>query len=90
MKINGGCHCGYITYEAEADPEGALICNCTDCQTLSFGLSDGSSNPARFFQAPVRRIENLRQDRRKRHGQAAIILSELRNTNLFHDGWRRP
>ena len=21
MKIDGGCHCGYITYEAEADPE---------------------------------------------------------------------
>ena len=35
MKINGGCHCGYITYEADADPEGAIICNCTDCQTLS-------------------------------------------------------
>src|SRR5262245_1622613 len=35
MKIDGGCHCGYITYEAEADPEAAIICNCTDCQTLS-------------------------------------------------------
>ena len=35
MKIDGGCHCGYIAYEAEADPEAAIICNCTDCQTLS-------------------------------------------------------
>jgi hypothetical protein len=35
MKIDGGCHCGYITYEAEADPDDTLICNCTDCQTLS-------------------------------------------------------
>jgi len=35
MKIDGGCHCGYITYDAEADPNEALICNCTDCQTLS-------------------------------------------------------
>jgi hypothetical protein len=35
MKIDGGCHCGYITYEAEADPEKAAICHCTDCQTLS-------------------------------------------------------
>jgi hypothetical protein len=35
MKIDGGCHCGKIAFEAEVDPEGAFICNCTDCQTLS-------------------------------------------------------
>lgn len=35
MKIDGGCHCGYITYEAEADPEKTMVCHCTDCQTLS-------------------------------------------------------
>lgn len=35
MKIDGGCHCGNITYEAEIDPEQVLICHCTDCQTLS-------------------------------------------------------
>ena len=35
MKIDGRCHCGYITYEAEIDPEKTLICHCTDCQTLS-------------------------------------------------------
>ena len=35
MRINGGCHCGAITYEAEIDPESVAICHCTDCQTLS-------------------------------------------------------
>jgi hypothetical protein len=35
MKIDGGCHCGAITYEAEIDPENVVICHCTDCQTLS-------------------------------------------------------
>jgi hypothetical protein len=35
MKIDGGCHCGYITYEAEVDPEKTTICHCTDCQHLS-------------------------------------------------------
>src|SRR6266480_1237003 len=35
MKIDGRCHCGYITYEAEIDPEKVVICHCTDCQTLS-------------------------------------------------------
>ena len=38
MKIDGGCHCGYITYEAEADPEKTTICHCTDCRHLSFRI----------------------------------------------------
>ena len=35
MKIDGGCHCGRITYEAEIDPANVAICHCTDCQALS-------------------------------------------------------
>jgi hypothetical protein len=35
MKIDGGCHCRFLTYEAEVDPESAGICHCTDCQSLS-------------------------------------------------------
>jgi len=35
MKIDGGCHCGFITYEADIDPQNVAICHCTDCQTLS-------------------------------------------------------
>lgn len=35
MKIDGSCHCGAITYEAEVDPAKVAICHCTDCQTLS-------------------------------------------------------
>jgi hypothetical protein len=35
MKIDGGCHCGAITFEADVDPERTSICHCTDCQTLS-------------------------------------------------------
>ncbi|MCZ6524029.1 MAG: GFA family protein [Alphaproteobacteria bacterium] len=35
MKIEGACHCGYITYEAVIDPNKVGICHCTDCQTLS-------------------------------------------------------
>lgn len=35
MKIDGSCHCGFLTYEGETDPERVLICHCTDCQTLS-------------------------------------------------------
>jgi hypothetical protein len=35
MRIEGGCHCGFIAYEGEADPEKTAICHCADCQTLS-------------------------------------------------------
>ncbi len=35
MKIDGACHCGAITCEAEVRPELAVICHCTDCQTFS-------------------------------------------------------
>jgi hypothetical protein len=35
MRIDGGCHCGAVFYEAEIDPELVSICHCTDCQTLT-------------------------------------------------------
>ena len=35
MKIDGSCHCGKITYQAEVDPEKVGICHCTDCQQLT-------------------------------------------------------
>lgn len=35
MKIDGRCHCGFITYEAEISPDNVMMCHCTDCQTLS-------------------------------------------------------
>lgn len=35
MKIDGRCHCGQITYEAEVDPEPVYICHCTDCQMIT-------------------------------------------------------
>jgi hypothetical protein len=35
MEIDGGCHCGYITYEANVSVDIVNICHCTDCQKLS-------------------------------------------------------
>ena len=37
MKIDGACHCGRISFTAEIDPAGVMVCHCTDCQTLSGG-----------------------------------------------------
>jgi hypothetical protein len=35
MKIDGSCHCGYLTYEAEINPDHLGVCHCEDCQTFS-------------------------------------------------------
>lgn len=35
MKIDGRCHCGRITFEAEIEPDRVHICHCTDCQNLT-------------------------------------------------------
>lgn len=35
MRVNGSCHCGQVTYDAEIDPRMVGLCNCTDCQMLT-------------------------------------------------------
>lgn len=35
MQIHGRCHCGNISFTAEADPAKVFACHCTDCQTMS-------------------------------------------------------
>ena len=35
MKIDGRCHCGFLTYEADIDPGEVYVCHCTDCQSIS-------------------------------------------------------
>jgi hypothetical protein len=35
MKVDGSCHCGQITFEAEINRDSVRICHCTDCQMLS-------------------------------------------------------
>jgi len=35
MHVDGSCHCGNITYEAEIDPSAVSICHCSDCQQLT-------------------------------------------------------
>lgn len=35
MHIDGGCHCGAISFSAEIDPSRVMVCHCSDCQVLS-------------------------------------------------------
>ena len=37
ITIHGSCHCGEITFQAEANPARVVICHCTDCQKMSGG-----------------------------------------------------
>ena len=61
MKIDGGCHCGNITFVAEADPGEVRLCHCTDCQQLTGG--------------PYRVVVPVRKDRIEwRGGQAKVYV----------------
>jgi hypothetical protein len=71
MKIDGSCHCGRITYEAEIDPAKVGVCHCTDCQTLSgtafrvvvpvqeenFKLSGEPKNYIKTAESGARRVQ---------------------------------
>jgi hypothetical protein len=35
MRVEGGCHCGAVRYEAECDEGDVAICHCEDCQKLT-------------------------------------------------------
>lgn len=34
-KVSGGCLCGAVRYECNAEPLGTAICHCTQCQNVS-------------------------------------------------------
>ena len=35
MKVDGSCHCGFLTFQAEVDPAKVEVCHCSDCQKFS-------------------------------------------------------
>jgi len=35
MHIDGQCHCGRVSYEAEIDPKNVSVCHCMDCQQFT-------------------------------------------------------
>jgi hypothetical protein len=35
VDVDGACHCGRISFEANIDPANVVICHCTDCQAIS-------------------------------------------------------
>ena len=45
QKYTGGCHCGKVKYEVEADLSGAITCNCSLCSKRNWMLT--------FVKAPA-------------------------------------
>jgi hypothetical protein len=37
LPITGGCKCGIVRYECDAEPEMIFNCHCRDCQQLAGG-----------------------------------------------------
>jgi hypothetical protein len=64
MKIDGHCHCGRISFEAEVDPNAVTICHLHRLpNAYRFGLSRKHLRAGRAFRAPQRYAKELREDR---------------------------
>ena len=88
MKIDGGCHCGNITYTAEVDPDKVGICHCTDCQTLSgsaFRTSVRATKEAFHLHGEPKIYVKTAESGAKR---AQAFLSGMRHADLFGGGER--
>jgi hypothetical protein len=70
MKVDGGCLCGKITYEAEVDDERVAICHCRDCQVnagTAFGLAANVTDGAfKLLTGELRTFEKIAESRRIR------------------------
>ncbi len=47
MKLEGGCYCGQVRYEAEGEPMLQAQCHCRECQYLTGG------SPNVFIAMPI-------------------------------------
>lgn len=51
MHVDGKCHCGAVTYDAEIEPDEVGICHCRDCQRLTGSAFRATvSTPAGHFR----------------------------------------
>jgi hypothetical protein len=68
MKIDGRCHCGRITFEAEVDPATVTICPGASCRFLegaaatTLGLSDRGTDLRSDLQGETLRPQTAYHD----------------------------
>ena len=82
-KVQGRCHCGAISYEAEVEPCTAYICHCQDCQMLTVGVSPQHIGVRRELPNSHRHAAPIHQGCRQRNEAGSRILRELWLTDLF-------
>ena len=83
MKIDGRCHCGFITFEAEADPE--QDCNLPLCGPSEFfrlGVSRARAGHEWYIPHPLGGTDGLCEDSRQRHETRSSVLPSLRIADL--------
>ena len=90
MNVEGQCHCGQITFEAEIDPNAVRICHCTDCQTLPAPLTALRTDTRRQFRPALGNSQDLHQNRRKRQQARPRLLPQLRHPDLRRRTARHP
>jgi len=86
MKIEGSCHCGKISYEADINTEYVIICHCSDCQIIS-GAPYRASVPAKAenFQLrgqPKTYVKTARSGNKRALAFCADCGSSLYSTSL--------
>ncbi|HEV2701879.1 MAG TPA: GFA family protein [Steroidobacteraceae bacterium] len=87
MKVEGQCHCGQITFEAEIDPNTVGICHCTDCQTLTGSAYRVTAHaPAAQFTlrsgTPKVYIKTAESGTKRAHGFCATCGTPLYATDV--------
>src|SRR6187551_1629262 len=77
-KISGGCLCGAVRYECNAEPFGTAICHCTHCQKVSgSAFSVNVVVPAPSLTWLGQSLAGLCGQRRERETAFAKVLQEL-------------
>ncbi len=93
MHVDGHCHCGAITYEAEVDPADVSVCHCTDCQMLTGSAYRVSVRaPAASFRLvsgqPTTYVKTAESGNRRIHAFCAncgtpVYASAVQNTPTY-------
>lgn len=86
MKLEGGCYCGALRYEAEGEPRLRAQCHCRECQYIAGG------GPNLFMLMPPEGFRYTRGAPKqfKRSDLEAAVTREFCETCGTHVATRRP
>ena len=70
LPITGGCKCGIVRYECDAEPEMVFNCHCRDCQQLAGG--------------PCTTAVLVHEDKLEVQGELTCYTSQGDNGGLVH------